>query len=74
MFFVSILSGFPIFNNFGIELTKNNMWNLEGRTAVVTGGSKGIGRATVEEFLKLGAKVLFTARNAEDIDLLQDQL
>lgn len=50
------------------------MWNLEGCTAVVTGGSKGIGRATVEEFLKLGAKVLFTARNAEDIDLLQDEL
>ena len=50
------------------------MWNLEGQTAVVTGGSKGIGRATVEEFLNLGAKVLFTARNAEEIDLLQDQL
>lgn len=50
------------------------MWNLEGQTAVVTGGSKGIGRATVEEFLELGAKVLFTARNAEDIDRLQDEL
>ncbi|MGB7843446.1 MAG: SDR family oxidoreductase [Salinimicrobium sp.] len=50
------------------------MWNLEGQTAVITGGSKGIGRATVEEFLKLGAKVLFTARNAEDIDRLQDEL
>ena len=50
------------------------MWNLKGQTAVVTGGSKGIGRATVEEFLKLGAEVLFTARNAEDIDRLQDEL
>ena len=50
------------------------MWNLNGQTAVVTGGSKGIGRATVEEFLELGAEVLFTARNAEDIDKLQDEL
>ncbi|MGB7786173.1 MAG: SDR family oxidoreductase [Salinimicrobium sp.] len=50
------------------------MWNLEGQTAVVTGGSKGIGRACVEEFLMLGAEVLFTARNAEDIDRLQDEL
>ena len=50
------------------------MWNLKGQTAVVTGGSKGIGRACVEEFLKLGAEVLFTARNAEDIDRLQDEL
>ena len=50
------------------------MWNLKGQTAVVTGGSKGIGRATVEEFLELGAEVLFTARNAEDIDKLQDEL
>ena len=50
------------------------MWNLEGQTAVITGGSKGIGRATVEEFLDLGAEVLFTARNAEDIDRMQDEL
>lgn len=50
------------------------MWNLEGQTAVITGGSKGIGKATVIEFLKLGAKVLFTARNAEDIQKLEEEL
>ena len=50
------------------------MWNLKGQTAVITGGSKGIGRATVEEFLKLGAEVLFTARNADDILRLEDEL
>lgn len=50
------------------------MWNLEGQTAVVTGGSKGIGRATVKEFLNLGAKVVFTARNRENIISLQEEL
>ena len=50
------------------------MWNLKGQTALVTGGSKGIGRATVQEFLELGAEVLFTARNGEDIIKLEDEL
>lgn len=50
------------------------MWNLKGQTAVITGGSKGIGRATVHEFLKLGAEVLFTGRNAEDILKVEDEL
>ena len=49
------------------------MWNLKGQTAVITGGSKGIGRATVLEFLKLGAEVLFTARNADDILKVEDE-
>jgi len=33
-------------------------WGLEGRTVVVTGGSKGLGRACVEEMARLGARVL----------------
>ncbi len=48
------------------------MWNLKGQTAIITGGSKGIGRATVSEFLKLGAEVLFTGRNADDILSVED--
>lgn len=38
-------------------------WNLTGHKALVTGGSKGIGFAIVEEFLGFGATVLSVARN-----------
>jgi len=37
---------------------------LEGKTAIVTGGTKGIGRAIVDRFLAEGAKVVATARSA----------
>jgi 3-oxoacyl-[acyl-carrier protein] reductase len=40
--------------------------DLKGRTALVTGGSRGIGKACVELFLKAGADVAFTYSNAEE--------
>ncbi|MBD1396118.1 SDR family oxidoreductase [Pontibacter sp. JH31] len=48
-------------------------WLLTGKKAVVTGGSKGIGAATVEEFIALGAEVLAVARKEADLKQLQDQ-
>jgi 3-oxoacyl-[acyl-carrier protein] reductase len=38
------------------------MGNLDGRNAIVTGGSRGIGRAIVKRFVAEGASVLFTYR------------
>ena len=39
--------------------------SLEGRVALVTGGSRGIGAATVKMFRKAGARVVFSYRAAE---------
>ncbi len=42
-------------------------WTLENKTALITGGSKGIGLAIVNEFLSLGAEVFFVARTQSDV-------
>ena len=50
------------------------MWNLNTKTALITGGTKGIGKATVMEFLDLGAQVIFTARNKNEVQELETEL
>ncbi len=48
-----------------------NQFTLAHKRAVVTGGTKGIGAAVVQQFLELGAEVYLVAR---DNALLQEQL
>lgn len=42
-------------------------WTLQGKKALITGGTKGIGLAVTREFLELGAEVLVVARNTKNI-------
>ncbi|MFD1140734.1 SDR family oxidoreductase [Larkinella insperata] len=46
-------------------------WQLSNQRALVTGGTKGIGQAIVQQLLQLGASVFVVAR---DNELLQQQL
>ncbi|PAN43603.1 hypothetical protein PAHAL_8G249100 [Panicum hallii] len=43
-------------------------WSLAGATALVTGGSKGIGHAIVEELAGFGARVHTCSRNAAELE------
>ena len=43
----------------------NEMFSVAGKTAIVTGGSRGIGKMIVEGFVENGVKTYITARKAE---------
>jgi len=47
---------------------------LSGRTALVTGGAGGIGRATSRALAEMGAEVTFTARSAESLAATEEAL
>ena len=47
---------------------------LAGRVAVITGATRGIGRAIVDELTGLGARVFGVARSEDDLRALADEL
>ncbi|KAJ6883581.1 hypothetical protein NC652_030731 [Populus alba x Populus x berolinensis] len=48
--------------------SRDKRWGLQGMTALVTGGTKGLGYAIVEELAALGASVHTCARNQDELN------
>ncbi|GLU42949.1 SDR family NAD(P)-dependent oxidoreductase [Allomuricauda sp. NBRC 101325] len=50
------------------------MNKLEGKVAIVTGATSGMGLETAKKYLQEGAKVVLTGRNQEKLDALKSEL
>jgi retinol dehydrogenase-12 len=56
------------------KFTFENIPNLEGKVAIVTGANTGIGKVTARELLKNGAKVYIACRNEEKANKAMNDL
>lgn len=52
----------------GVAMNRNQLFSLDGRVALVTGGSRGIGAMIAAGFVANGARVYITARTAADLE------
>ena len=51
-----------------IDIKKNKIMELKGKTILITGGTAGIGLEAAKQFLSNGAKVIITGRNQQKLD------
>ena len=54
--------------------TKLNLFDLSGRTALITGSSKGIGLALAGALASAGARVVLNARDANRLEATRQAL
>ena len=48
--------------------------SLAGKTAIITGASRGIGKAIAIKLAKCGAKISLVARNQSDLSAVQETI
>lgn len=73
-FFTFVVHGQPIVNVTPRIVVLNNNNLLYGRTALITGGTSGIGKAIANAFLKAGANVIITSRTKERAESIAKEI
>lgn len=53
---------------------QNSLFDLDGRVAIITGGSRGIGRAVARAFAEAGANVVIASRKLENCEELAAEI
>ena len=56
------------------DIGVSSMFSIQGKTALVTGGSRGIGAMIARGFVEAGARVYITARKEQACDATADAL
>jgi len=55
-------------------MTKNDIFNLEGKTAIITGASSGLGKHFAKTLSKAGADLVICARRLQNLEELKKEL
>lgn len=57
-----------------MSLKINDLFSVAGKTAVITGGSRGVGEMIARAYVENGARVILTSRKAADVNGLAAEL
>lgn len=70
-----ILYGIPVQKNISANVTTIGFNNLlEGKVALITGGTSGIGKSIAEAFMRSGANVIITGRTYSKVEVICNEL